>query len=346
MKAGACRFRTEPTMSSSDHAALTDRSGRSISYLRLSVTDRCDFRCSYCMPVSARFMPREQLMTLEENLELVRVFVGMGVRKVRLTGGEPLVRKGLTSLVRDIAALPQAPDVVLTTNGSQLGSHAQDLKAAGLSRINVSLDSLDSGNFRRITHSGRLEQVLDGLFAAKWAGFERIKLNVVAMRGVNDHEIVPLVEFAVRHGFNISFVEEMPFGDGARDRQHSFMSSAEVRSNIEAAFPVVPTTETTGGPARYYRVPGTETRVGFISPHSHNFCDTCNRLRVAANGELYTCLASNSTVPLLPLLRAASVDPTHVRDAILRAIGNKPSGHDFASQHAYQTVRFMSRTGG
>lgn len=329
-----------------DETALTDRSGRSISYLRLSVTDRCDFRCSYCMPVSARFMPREQLMTLEENLELVRVFVGMGVRKVRLTGGEPLVRKDLASLVRNIASLPESPDVVLTTNGSQLARHAQDLKAAGLTRINLSLDSLDSASFRRITHTGKLDQVLDGLFAAKWAGFDRIKLNVVPMRGVNDHEIVPLVEFAIRHGFNISFVEEMPFGDAARNRQNSFMSSAMVRQSLEEAFTLVSTTETTGGPARYFRVPGTETRVGFISPHSHNFCDTCNRLRVAANGELYTCLASNSTMPLLPLLRTAAYDPARVKDAIVDAIGSKPTGHDFGNQSAYQTVRFMSRTGG
>jgi GTP 3',8-cyclase len=329
-----------------DEAPLTDRSGRSISYLRLSVTDRCDFRCSYCMPVSARFMPREQLMTLEENLELVRVFVGMGVRKVRLTGGEPLVRKGLTSLVRNIASLPESPDVVLTTNGSQLARHAADLKAAGLARINLSLDSLDRDNFRRITHHGKLDQVLDGLFAAKRAGFERIKLNVVPMRGVNDHEVVPLVEFAIRHGFNISFVEEMPFGDAARNRQRSFTSSDAVRQTIEEAFTLVPTTETTGGPARYYRIPETETRVGFISPHSHNFCDTCNRLRVAANGELYTCLASNSTEPLLPLLRASADNGALVREAILRAIGAKPAGHDFSNNHAYQAVRFMSRTGG
>jgi len=333
-------------MNQLEKTPLADRSGRSISYLRLSVTDRCDFRCTYCMPTSARFMPREQLMTLEENLELVRVFVGMGVRKVRLTGGEPLVRKGLTSLVRNIAALPEAPDVVLTTNGSQLEKHAQVLKAAGLSRINVSLDSLDSDNFRKITHGGKLEQVLDGLFAAQQAGFERIKLNVVAMRGVNDHELVPLVEFAIRHGFNISFVEEMPFGDAGRNRQNSFMSSDEVKKSVQAAFQLVPTTETTGGPARYYRVPGTETRIGFISPHSHNFCNSCNRLRVAATGELYTCLASNTTVPLLPLLRSGDFDPAQVREAILRAIDNKPTGHDFGNKLAYQTVRFMSKTGG
>lgn len=329
-----------------DNKALTDRSGRSISYLRLSVTDRCDFRCCYCMPTSARFMAPDRVMTLEECLELVRVFVGIGVRKIRLTGGEPLVRKNLPSLIRDIASLPERPDVVMTTNGSQLYKHAIELKEAGLKRLNVSLDSLDSENFRRITHSGKLEQVLDGLFAAKWAGFDRIKLNVVAIRGANDHEIVPLVAFAIRHGFNISFIEEMPFGRAARERKHSFMSSAEVRSAIQAAFMLVPTTETTGGPARYFRVPGTETRVGFISPHTHNFCGTCNRLRVTAGGELYTCLASEHTVPLLPLIRAVSYEPGILRDAIVRAIGDKPDGHNFDKRSGNQIMRFMSKTGG
>lgn len=333
-------------MNCPDNTALTDRSGRSISYLRLSVTDRCDFRCSYCMPASARFMQPERLMTLEECLELVRVFVGIGVRKVRLTGGEPLLRKNLVSLIRNIVSLPERPDVVLTTNGSQLSKHARELKEAGLARINVSLDSLDNANFLRITHNGRLEQVLDGLFAAKWAGFERIKLNAVAMRGVNDHEIVGLVAFAIRHGFNISFVEEMPFGDVARNRQHSFMSSAEVRQTIQEAFMLVPTTETTGGPARYYRASGTETRIGFISPYTHNFCDTCNRVRVTAGGELYTCLANDHTVPLLPLLRAASYEPERLREAIIHAMGDKPTGHDFENNHTSQIVRFMSMTGG
>ena len=333
-------------MHRTDMNLLKDRSGRSISYLRLSVTDRCDFRCSYCMPVQARFLPREQVMTLEENLELVRVFTEMGVRKVRLTGGEPLVRKDLSWLVREIKALPQAPDVVMTTNGSQLARQVDGLVAAGLSRINVSLDSLDAANFKRITHNGRLEQVLDGLQAAKWAGLEGIKLNVVAMRGVNDHELVPLVEFAIEHGFNISFIEEMPFGDSDRNRAAAFMSSAEVRCVVEAAFPLVPTLESTGGPARYHRIPGTETRVGFISPHSHNFCDTCNRLRVAATGELYTCLGSHGTVQLLPVLRAPSYAPDALREAIIEAIGRKPARHEFSGATGYQALRFMSRTGG
>jgi len=285
-------------------------------------------------------------MTLEENLELVRVFADLGVRKVRLTGGEPLVRKNLSWLIRGIKALPQAPDVVLTTNGSQLEKQIAGLVDAGLSRINVSLDSLDSENFRRITHSGRLEQVLGGLFAAKWAGLEGIKLNVVAMRGTNDHELVPLVEFAIEHGFNISFIEEMPFGDAGRNRAHSVMTSSEVKRLVETAFPLVPTMETTGGPARYHRIPGTETRVGFISPHSHNFCDTCNRLRVAATGELYTCLGSNGTVPLLALLRSPGYTPEALKESILDAISRKPLRHDFASAGTYQTLRFMSRTGG
>lgn len=333
-------------MRHTEKSELTDRSGRPVTYLRLSVTDRCDLRCSYCMPVSTHFVPRDGLLSLEEHLQLVHVFVGMGVRKVRLTGGEPLVRRGLASLVKAITMLPAAPDVVLTTNGTQLAKHADELKAAGLSRINISLDSLDAATFRRITHTGDVRSVLDGLFAAKWAGFERIKLNVVAMRGVNEHELVSLVAFATRHAFNISFIEEMPFGDAARDRSRTFMSSDEVREQIGAAFPLVPTTETTGGPARYYRVPGTETRVGFISPHSHTFCDSCNRVRVSATGDLYTCLASNHTAPLLPLLRSASYNPQQVEAAIRSALGAKPAGHNFGKTVTAHPVRFMSRTGG
>ncbi|HYD97268.1 MAG TPA: GTP 3',8-cyclase MoaA [Noviherbaspirillum sp.] len=329
-----------------DSTELKDRSGRPISYLRLSVTDRCDFRCSYCMPVSARFLPREQVMTLEENLELVRVFTELGVRKVRLTGGEPLVRKNLPWLVREIKALPLSPDVVLTTNGSQLAKQVDALVAAGLSRINVSLDSLDSEKFTQITHSGRLQQVLDGLMAAKWAGLEGIKLNVVAMRDVNDRELVPLVEFAIENGFNISFIEEMPFGDARRDRAGSFMSSGEVKSIVEAAFPLVATLESSGGPARYHRIPGTETRVGFISPHSHNFCDTCNRLRVSAAGELYTCLGSEGAEPLSQIIRSPAYVPVQLKEAILGAVARKPRRHDFSTTNDYRPLRFMSKTGG
>lgn len=326
--------------------SLTDSKGRTISYLRLSVTDRCDFRCSYCMPVDARFAPREQVLTLDEQLRLVQVFAGLGVRKIRLTGGEPLVRRGLASLVAEIASLPEKPEVVMTTNGSQLGRHAAALRAAGLSRLNVSLDSLQRDRFRKITHSGDLDRVLEGLQAAKEAGFSRTKLNVVAMRGVNDDEIGALVGFAVREELNISFIEEMPFGSSERERRLSFMSSQEVRTRVESAFPLVPTTETSGGPARYYRIPGSETRVGFISPRTHNFCDTCNRVRVTAGGELYTCLAANDRVPLLPLLRAAPFDAAAVREAIFAALRLKPDGHDFGADLGYQPIRFMSQTGG
>lgn len=333
-------------VSSHPTSILTDRRGRSISYLRLSVTDRCDFRCSYCMPVDARFAAREEVMTLEENLRVVQAFVDLGVRKVRITGGEPLVRRDLAKLVRAIASLPERVEVTMTTNGSQLANHAESLRAAGLARINVSLDTLDPARFRAITHHGDVARVLEGLDAAKAAGFDRIKLNVVAMRGVNDGDILSLVDYAMRQGFNISFIEEMPFGDAKRARQLSFMSSDEVRQRIESAHALVPTVETTGGPARYYRIPGSETRVGFISPYTHNFCDSYNRVRVAATGELYPCLGNEGALPLLELLRAAPYRPQAIRDAIARAMAYKPDGHRFGEDHQIHPLRFMSRTGG
>jgi cyclic pyranopterin phosphate synthase len=327
-------------------SSLTDRRGRSISYLRLSVTDRCDFRCNYCMPADARFAAREAVMSFEENLRVVRAFVDLGVRKLRITGGEPLVRRDLTKLVRAIASLPEQLEVTMTTNGSQLAKHAAALREAGLARINVSLDTLDATRFREITRNGDLHAVLAGLDAARAAGFERIKLNVVAMKGCNDADILPLVDYAMHQGFNISFIEEMPFGDASRSRQASFMSSAEVRQRIEAVHALVPTVETTGGPARYYRIPGSETRVGFISPHTHNFCDSCNRVRVAATGELYPCLGNEGATPLLGLLRGDAYHPELLKQAILQAMAYKPDGHRFGGDHQLQPLRFMSRTGG
>jgi cyclic pyranopterin phosphate synthase len=327
-------------------ASLTDRRGRTISYLRLSVTDRCDFHCSYCMPADARFAAREEVMTLEENLRLVQAFVDLGVRKVRITGGEPLVRRDLAKLVRAIAGMPERIEVTMTTNGSQLARHAAALRDAGLSRINVSLDTLDAARFRAITRHGDVAQVLAGLDAAKAAGFERIKLNVVAMRGVNDGDLLPLVDYAMRHGFNISFIEEMPFGDASRNRQTCFMSSDEVRRHIETVHALAPTVETTGGPARYYRIPGSETRVGFISPHTHNFCDSCNRVRVAATGELYPCLGNAGATPLLGLLRDDPYQPDMLKSAIAQAMAYKPDGHRFGEEAQAQPLRFMSRTGG
>lgn len=333
-------------MAHSGSPFLQDRSGRTITYLRLSVTDRCDFRCNYCMPVTARFAPRDALLTLEEHLQLVRSFAALGVRKVRLTGGEPLMRRGVVSLVESIAALPEKLDVTMTTNGSQLARHSHDLKLAGLSRLNVSLDSLRADRFKAITHHGDLGQVLRGIDTAQAAGFDRIKLNVVAMRGVNDDEIIDLVEFAMRSGLNISFIEEMPFGDSNRLRAQSFMSSDDVRKRIEEKYDMVPTVETTGGPARYYRLPGTETRVGLISPHSHNFCDTCNRVRVTATGDLYTCLGNEGRTALLPLLRSRASDAVELKEAIVRAMMFKPDGHRFGKDFSYAPLRFMSRTGG
>lgn len=324
---------------------LTDVMGRRITYLRLSLTDRCDYRCNYCMGDKVRFLPRSEIMSMEECLTVARAFVDMGVSKVRLTGGEPLVRKGVAGLVAAIASLPAHPDVVMTTNGSQLAHHALALKVAGLSRINLSLDSLQARTFECITRVGRLDQVLAGLNAAQAAGFERIKLNTVVMRGVNDHEVADLVDFSVNRNLNISFIEEMPLGDVGRDRQLDFVSGDEVKASLEARFSLVPTTETTGGPARYYRVAGTGTRVGFITPRSHNFCDSCNRVRVGANGRLYPCLGEESGVDLLSAMRRTNA--TELTNAIRQGLQCKPPSHRFGeATTTTRIVRFMSATGG
>lgn len=325
---------------------LVDKYGRHISYVRLSITDRCDFRCTYCMSENMTFLPREEVLDLEECLRLARLFVEMGVTKLRITGGEPLVRKNVLWLLEQLAALPGLKELVLTTNGSQLERHAQGLKDAGVKRLNISLDSLRPERFKAITRIGNLDQVLRGITAAREAGFVHTKLNTVMMRGTNDDEFVDLVRFALDQGLDISFIEEMPLGaiDG---RQQTFITSEETRALLEQHFNLLPSTETTGGPARYWRVPGSQTRIGFISPHSHNFCDTCNRVRITAKGELYPCLGQNDAVSLMPLLRQHPDDDEPVLAAIHHSMGIKPLGHDFTNQmNAPQVVRFMSMTGG
>lgn len=326
---------------------LVDRFGRSVSYLRLSITDRCDFRCQYCMAEQMQFLPRAQVLTLEECLRVAAAFVARGVSKVRVTGGEPLIRHNAIWLFERIALLPGLRELVLTTNGSQLERHAAALRAAGVKRVNISLDTLQAERFRSITRVGDLRRVLRGIDAARAAGFEAVKLNTVLLRGTNDDELVDLVRFAVAQEVHIAFIEEMPVGETGHRRQARWLSSDEALARLSEAFVLVPSPETTGGPARYWRVPGTRTRVGFISPHSHNFCDTCNRVRVSARGELYPCLGSNECVALLPLLRAHPGDDAQLHAAIERALGSKASGHDFTRQmDAAQVVRFMSVTGG
>ncbi|HET7776042.1 MAG TPA: GTP 3',8-cyclase MoaA [Azospira sp.] len=326
---------------------LQDGHGRRITYLRLSLTDRCDFRCTYCMAEEMTFLPRHQVMSLEECLRLSRLFVGLGVTKLRITGGEPLVRRDALWLLERLAAMEGLKELVLTTNGSQLERFAGPLARAGVQRINISLDSLQPERFKAITRIGDLHKVLRGIAAAQSAGFKRLKLNTVMMRGVNDDELENLVAFAVDQGLDIAFIEEMPLGDLGHGRSGTYFSSDEALLRLQQRFSLLPSTESTGGPARYWRVANSDTRVGFISPHSHNFCDTCNRVRVTATGELYPCLGQNDATALLPLLRRHPEDDEPARQAILHTLGIKPLGHDFTQQlDAPRVVRFMSVTGG
>jgi GTP 3',8-cyclase len=326
---------------------LIDRFGRVVSYVRISVTDRCDFRCVYCMAEDMEFLPRARILTLEELAQVGRAFAELGVGKIRITGGEPLVRNNVLKLFADLGQLPGLDELVLTTNGSQLEKMAGPLRAAGVRRINISLDSLDPARFRRLTRTGDLAVVLRGIEAARAAGFDNIKLNAVILRNRNDDEIVPLVEFAAERGLDIAFIEEMPLGEiGDHDRAEAYFSSDDIRAVLERRFTLVPTTETTGGPARYYRVPQAGIRVGFISPHSHNFCDDCNRVRVTAEGRLLLCLGQEHSVDLKHVLRSFPGDAVRLKQAIVDAMAIKPKGHEFNLLEQPLIFRHMSHTGG
>ena len=325
---------------------LVDRSGRRITYVRLSITDRCDFRCTYCMAEEMTFLPRHKVLSLEECLQVAAVFVSLGVNKLRITGGEPLVRKNAMWLIERLGALPGLDNLVMTSNGSQLDRFAPALKAAGVRRLNISLDTLKADRFKAITRIGDLGKVFKGIAAAQAAGFRRTKLNVVMMRGINDDEFGDLVQFALDNELDLSFIEEMPLGE-IYGRQNTYISSEEAREHLARRFELIPSTESSGGPARYWRIPETETRIGFISPHSHNFCDSCNRVRITAKGELYPCLGQNDALHLLPVLRDHPGQDVPLREAIVASMGIKPFGHDFTQQmESPQVVRFMSMTGG
>ncbi len=339
-----------PTMNGTprSHApgTLVDKYGRRITYVRLSITDRCDFRCTYCMAEEMTFLPRHEVMSLEECLQVATTFVGLGVSKLRITGGEPLVRKEAMWLIERLGALPGLDNLVITTNGSQLDRFAPALRAAGVRRINISLDTLKADRFKAITRIGELTKVLNGIKAAQAAGFRRTKLNTVMMRGINDDEFGDLVQFALDNELDLSFIEEMPLGE-IHGRSNTYISSEETREHLARRFALIPSTESSGGPARYWRIPGSESRIGFISPHSHNFCDTCNRVRITAKGELYPCLGQNDAMQLLPILREHPGEDAPLRQAIIDSMGIKPYGHDFTQQmDAPQVVRFMSMTGG
>ena len=326
---------------------LIDDFGRRVNYVRISVTDRCDFRCVYCMSEEMTFLPRAQVLTLEELALVARAFVELGVEKIRLTGGEPLVRRDIDSLVAQVGSLSGLKDFAMTTNGASLPKYADRLREGGLKRLNISLDSLDPERFRRLTRTGDLARVIDGIRAAREAGFKRIKLNAVILKGRNDDEVLDLVDFARQEGLDISFIEEMPLGDVSdHSRAETYCSSDEVQAMIEARYPLTPTTETTPGPSRYFRMADSDSRIGFISPHSHNFCASCNRVRVTVEGRLLLCLGNEHSVDLRRVLRAHPGDIEALKRAIVAAMPLKPERHHFSTDGDVQVVRFMNMTGG
>jgi cyclic pyranopterin phosphate synthase len=294
-----------------------------------------------------QFLPRREILSLEELLAVAEAFVSLGTTKIRLTGGEPLVRQNILWLAERIAALPGLHELVLTTNGSRLAKMAAPLRAAGVQRVNVSLDSLDPARFRALTRTGDLATVLAGIAAAQRAGFRRVKLNAVILRGRNDDEVLALVDFARANGLDISFIEEMPLGQiSEHSRAEAFVPSSELRAIIGARHTLEPVEETTGGPSRYWRMPDSPIRVGFISPHSHNFCHLCNRVRLTVEGRLLLCLGNEHSADLRAVLRAHPGDAQRLRDAIVASIDLKPERHHFALDGEPQIVRFMNMTGG
>lgn len=326
---------------------LVDPFGRRITYLRLSVTDRCDFRCTYCMSEDMVFAPRAQILSLEELYAVADAFIGLGVRRIRITGGEPLVRNNLLGLLQRLGQRPELEDLAITSNGSQLAELAPQLRAAGVKRLNISLDSLQRERFAAFTRRDRLDQVLAGIEAARAAGFAKIKLNCVVQKGRNDDEVLELVEFAMARGLDISFIEEMPLGSiSSHQRQDTFCSSDEVRARIEQRHTLVRSSKRTGGPSRYWQVAGSETLIGFIAPHSHNFCGDCNRVRVTAEGKLVLCLGHEHALDLRALMRRHPGDRQRLRDALVAALQLKPERHHFQTDAQVQVLRFMSMTGG
>lgn len=328
--------------------ALIDRFDRQIDYVRLSVTDRCDFRCVYCMAEDMTFLPRNQILSLEQLFDVGKAFVDLGVKKIRLTGGEPLVRNNVLSLVERLGALDGLRELHLTTNGAQLDKYAPALKAAGLTGVNISIDSLDEERFRQLTRTGDLNKVLRGIDAAIDAGFSRIKLNAVILKGRNDDEVLDLVEFARRKGVDISFIEEMPLGlIDEHSRALSFCSSDQLREIIETRYPLSNSHESTGGPSDYYRMVDSSIRIGFISPHSHNFCHLCNRVRVTVEGRLLLCLGNEHSVDLKAVLDQHPGDAEQLQQTIRGAMAIKPERHYFElNDEEPQIVRFMNMTGG
>ncbi len=324
---------------------LIDRFGRQVHYLRLSVTDRCDLRCVYCMSEKMTFLPREQLLTLEELAQVAQAFVRLGVDKIRLTGGEPLVRRNVISLIQNVGQLPLRT-FALTTNGTQLPEKAESIYAAGINALNISLDTLQPERFLALSRVGQLSRVLAGIRAAIAAGFKRIKINAVILKNRNHDEIIDLIEFCLSQGIDISFIEEMPLGLSSYDRGASYYSSEQIRQDIAQRFALIESDHHTGGPSRYWTIAGESIHIGFISPHSHNFCDSCNRVRVTAEGQLLLCLGQEQAVDLRAVMRAAPNDADALDTVIRESMLIKPHGHDFNTVNQPIIMRRMSHTGG
>ena len=330
--------------------SLVDPFGRAVSYLRVSVTDRCDFRCVYCMAENMNFLPKQDLLTLEELDRLCSAFVAKGVRKLRLTGGEPLVRRGVMTLIGSLSrhlASGALDELTLTTNGSQLPKYADELAAHGVRRINVSLDTLDADKFRAITRWGELDKVLDGIAAAQAAGLA-VKINAVALKGVNEDEIPDLIEWAHGRGMDLTLIEVMPLGDIGDERLAQYLPLSMVRARLAERFTLDDIDYRTGGPARYLRVRETGGRLGLITPLTHNFCESCNRVRVTCTGTLFMCLGQNDAADLRAPLRASEGNGPLLA-AIDEAISRKPKGHDFIIDRRHRGPaldRHMSVTGG
>ncbi len=326
---------------------LIDRFGRQVTYVRLSVTDRCDFRCQYCMSENMQFLPRQKLLTLEELASVGKTFASLGVNKIRITGGEPLVRKNIIWLFEQLGQMEQIKDLTLTTNGSQLHKYAENLKSAGVTRINISIDSLKDNRFKDITRTGNLNQVLKGIDSAIAAGFNKIKLNTVIMKNHNHDEIIDLVDFAIERNIDISFIEEMPLGiidSHARDK--TFYSSDKVRHDIETKYSLTSSNKNTAGPSKYYAINNSDSSVGFISPHSHNFCESCNRVRVTAEGRLLLCLGQEHSVDLRDIIRRHPGDFEKLRSSLIAAMDLKPESHEFNVNIEPVILRHMNMTGG
>ncbi len=328
---------------------MIDPFGRAITYLRVSVTDRCDLRCVYCMAEDMQFLPKKDVLTLEELDRVCAAFIRLGTRKIRITGGEPLVRRDVMRLFESLGArLGRGLDeLTVTTNGTQLARHAAGLRAAGVRRVNVSLDTLDPGRFSAVTRLGRIEQTLEGIFAARGAGLA-IKINAVAMKGVNEDEFDDLLRWCGSNGFDLCLIETMPLGDISGDRTEQYLPLSVVRARLRRRWTLQETDYRTGGPARYFTVAETGRRLGFITPMTHNFCESCNRVRLTCTGTLFMCLGQEDQADLRAVLRAEASD-LELDEAIQEAIARKPKGHDFIIDRRHDrpaVARHMSVTGG